>query len=197
MTDQQKARLEYAKATKPAWPKNKIAKNTKIHFTAIIGGRLWIVRFLYFVLDYIYRFFGRFFILDGFGYSRDLDGSYVKMHHRGNVEISEGCEIRAYVTIDRAVIGSTFLDVGNKLDHHVHIAHNAKIGKYNTFANGCSIEGSCEIGSFNTFGSNVTVQRKVKIGSRCRFGSGTVVVKDVPDNSIVVGNPGKVIRTNG
>lgn len=172
MTEQQKARLEYAKLSKPAYPKHEIAENVLIHKTAVIGE-------------------------DGFGFARDYDGSYVKMQHRGNVVISEGCEIRAYVTIDRAVEGSTFLDVGNKIDHHVHIAHNAKIGKYNTFANGCSIEGSCEIGSFNTFGSNVTVQRKVKIGSNCRFGSGTVVVKDVPDNSIVVGNPGRIIRTNG
>jgi len=172
MTDQQKSRLEYAKSTKPAWPKNKIGPNVLVHKTAIIGE-------------------------DGFGFARDLDGSYVKMHHRGNVEISEGCEIRAYVTIDRAVEGSTIIGIDNKIDHHVHIAHNAKIGDHNTFANGCSIEGSCEIGNCNTFGSNVTVQRKVKIGSRCRFGSGTVVVKDVPDNSIVVGNPGRVIRTNG
>lgn len=170
MTEQQKQRLEYAKKSKPAWPKNQIGNNVLIHQTAIIGE-------------------------DGFGFARDYDGSYVKMHHRGNVVIGEGTEIRAYVTIDRAVEGSTIIGTGNKLDHHVHIAHNAKIGDYNTFANGCSIEGSCEIGSFNTFGSNVTVQRKVKIGSNCRFGSGSVVVKDVPDNSIVVGNPGKIIRT--
>jgi len=172
MTDQQKQRLEYAKSSVDFKPENNIHFSCIIHPTAVIG-------------------------LDGFGFARDYDGSYVKMPHRGNVVISANCEIRAYVTIDRAVEGSTFLDIGNKLDHHVHIAHNAKIGRYNTFANGCSIEGSCEIGSYNTFGSNVTVQRKVNIGSHCRFGSGTVVVKDVPDNSIVVGNPGKVIRTNG
>jgi UDP-3-O-[3-hydroxymyristoyl] glucosamine N-acyltransferase len=170
MTEQQLARLEYAKSAKGFRPEDVIHPTAIIHKTAVIG-------------------------MDGFGFARDHDGTYVKMPHSGNVVIEKGVEIRAYVTVDRAVEGSTVIGEGNKIDHHVHFAHNCKIGEYNTFANGCSIEGSCEIGSYNTFGSNVTVQRKVKIGNRCRFGSGTVVVKDVPDGSIVVGNPGRVIRT--
>jgi acetyltransferase-like isoleucine patch superfamily enzyme len=55
------------------------------------------------------------------------------------------------------------------------------------------IEGSCEVGDYNTFGTNVIVQRKVKIGSHCKFGSGTVIVKDVPDGSIMVGNPARYL----
>lgn len=35
----------------------------------------------------------------------------------------------------------------------------------------------------------------VKIGNECIVGAGSVVTKDVPDNSIVAGNPAKVIRT--
>jgi UDP-3-O-[3-hydroxymyristoyl] glucosamine N-acyltransferase len=169
MNEQQKARLEFARSHKPSWPENEIGEDCLIHPTAMIG-------------------------LDGFGYVRQEDGSYIPMPHAGNVVIGERCEIRAYVTIDRAVQGSTVIGMDNKFDHHVHVAHNVKIGDHNTFANGCSIEGSCTVGSYNTFGSNVTAQRKVKIGNWCRFGSGTVVVKDVPDGSIVVGNPGKIIR---
>jgi UDP-3-O-[3-hydroxymyristoyl] glucosamine N-acyltransferase len=168
MTEQQKARLEFAKTHKEAWPENEIHPSAIIHPAALIGN-------------------------DGFGYARELDGTYIKMPHAGNVRIEQGVEIRAYVTVDRAVEGSTVIGEGNKLDHHCHVAHNVKIGKYNTFANGCCIEGSCEIGSYNTFGSNVTVQRKVKIGSNCRFGSGAVIVKDVPDGSKVVGNPGRIL----
>ena len=169
MNDLQKQRLEFAKTHKEEWPENEIGEDVLIHRTAVIGN-------------------------DGFGYARDVDGSFVKMPHAGNVVIGDGTEIRAYVTIDRAVEGSTVIGEHNKLDHHVHIAHNVQVGNYNTFANGCSIEGSCVVGSYNTFGSNVTVQRKVKIGSYCRFGSGTVVVKDVPDGSIVVGNPARIIK---
>lgn len=169
MNDLQKERLAFVKKHKEAHPDNSIHESVIIHPTAIIG-------------------------MDGFGYAREDDGSFVKMPHAGNVVIKEGTEIRAYVTIDRGVVSSTSIGMHNKIDHHVHIAHNVIIDDYNTFANGCSVEGGVMIGSYNTFGSNVTVQRKVKIGSKCRFGSGTVVVKDVPDGSIVVGNPGRIIR---
>nr|MDF9461308.1 sugar O-acetyltransferase [Lactobacillus amylovorus] len=42
--------------------------------------------------------------------------------------------------------------------------------------------------------SNVTVCPGVTIGNGCVIGAGAVVTKDVPDNSLVVGVPGKVIR---
>lgn len=42
--------------------------------------------------------------------------------------------------------------------------------------------------------SNVTVCPGVTIGNGCVIGTGAVVTKDVPDNSLVVGVPGKVIR---
>lgn len=131
---------------------------------------------------------------DGFGYARAQDGSLVKIPHAGNVVIAKDVEIRAFVTIDRAVIGSTTIGQGTKIDHHCHIAHGAQIGKHNTFANGCIIEGSCVVGDYNTFGAGVIVQTKVKIGNWCKFGSGAVVTKDVPDNSIMVGNPARQLE---
>ena len=33
----------------------------------------------------------------------------------------------------------------------------------------------------------------IKIGKGCLIGSGTLVTKDVPDYSVVVGSPGKII----
>lgn len=36
----------------------------------------------------------------------------------------------------------------------------------------------------------------VKIGNQCVIGAGSVVTKDVPSNSLVVGNPAKVVKNN-
>lgn len=134
--------------------------------------------------------------MGGFGYVRQEDGSLYRMPHRGNVIIEACVVIRDLVTVDRAVNGSTVIGFGTAIDHHCHIAHGAKIGKCNTLANGCIIEGSCEIGDFNTFGAGVIVQTKVKIGSHCVIGSGSVVTKDVEDYSVIVGNPGRLLRKN-
>ena len=43
--------------------------------------------------------------------------------------------------------------------------------------------------------ANSTVIGKVNIGNNVIVGAGSVVVKDIPDNSVVVGNPARVIRS--
>ena len=42
--------------------------------------------------------------------------------------------------------------------------------------------------------SNVTVIGGVRIGKGCVIGAGSVVTRDIPDNSLAVGNPCRVIR---
>ena len=43
-------------------------------------------------------------------------------------------------------------------------------------------------------GANSVVLAGVHIGKRCQIGAGSVVTKDIPDYSIAVGNPAKVIK---
>lgn len=50
------------------------------------------------------------------------------------------------------------------------------------------------IGDDCWLGGNVTIAPGVKIGNRCVIGAGSVVVKDIPDDSLAVGNPAKVIK---
>jgi UDP-3-O-[3-hydroxymyristoyl] glucosamine N-acyltransferase len=162
----EKERLAFAHAHPWAIGETLIKSPELIHKTAVIGD-------------------------DGFGWVRDGDYKLLEMPHAGGVEIEKDVVIRAYVTVDRAVKGTTFIGEGTKIDHHCHIAHGAIIGKHNTLANGCIIEGSCIVGDYNTFGAGVIIQRKVKVGSNCTFGSGAVVTKDVEDNSVMVGNPAR------
>lgn len=164
-------RLAYARSITDEYRENVISDVCAIHETSVIGK-------------------------DGFGYVRREDGTLMRFPHRGNVVIENYVVIRDFCTVDRAVNGSTTIKEGTCIDHHCHIAHNAQIGKHNTLANGCIIEGSCEIGDYNTFGAGVIVQTKVKVGNNCIFGSGAVVTKNVPDNSVMVGNPARLLRKN-
>lgn len=165
MTDKEKARLEFARSHKWAYPANEFGA-CKIHSTAQIGNV-------------------------GFGWVKDDDGWLTEMPHAGNVVIEKFAEIGPLCTVDRAVVGSTVIGEGTKLDSHCHVGHGAKIGKHNTLAAHTIVEGSAEVGDNNTFGCGVIVQRKVKIGNNNIFGSGCVVVKDIGDNGKYVGNPAR------
>ena len=45
------------------------------------------------------------------------------------------------------------------------------------------------------FGAEVTVCPGVTIGDNCVIGAGSVVTKDIPANTVAVGNPCRVVRT--
>ena len=53
------------------------------------------------------------------------------------------------------------------------------------------------IGDRVVIGAGAKVLGPVRIGNDVKIGAGSVVVKDVPDNSTVVGVPGRVIRHRG
>ena len=138
------------------------------------------------------------------------------------VSIEERClighhtTIRPYKTIGNDTqIGSYnqlegYLQIGNNVKFHsdVHICIGSKIGNgvfiaprttlLNTLhplcpkSNECIkapiIEDDVKIGANCTIGPNVTV------GKGSLIGSSTNVIKDIPPYSLVVGNPGKIIK---
>lgn len=51
------------------------------------------------------------------------------------------------------------------------------------------------VGNNCWIGGGTTILPGVTIGNNCTIGAGSVVVKDIPDNSIAVGNPCRVVRS--
>ena len=60
---------------------------------------------------------------------------------------------------------------------------------------GAGKNGIPTLGDNVALGANVVIVGGVKIGNNVTIGAGSVVVKDIPDNSVAVGNPAKVIKT--
>lgn len=61
--------------------------------------------------------------------------------------------------------------------------------------NGVEYAHPINVGSGVWFAANVVVLPGVNIGDNCVIGAGSVVTKDVPPNSLVLGVPGKVVKT--
>ena len=107
----------------------------------------------------------------------------------------------------------TTIDYGCKIGANVKIHCNCYVAQFTvvednafmapgvTIANdihpGCLHSGECMRGPYIEegveIGVNVTILPFVRIGAHSLIGSGAVVVKDVPPESVVVGNPGRVI----
>lgn len=57
-------------------------------------------------------------------------------------------------------------------------------------------KGITTVGDNCVIGMNATILPGVTIGNEVVIGAGSVVTKDIPSNSIAVGNPARVIRTD-
>lgn len=55
-------------------------------------------------------------------------------------------------------------------------------------------KGAVVIGKSVWIGENVCILPDVTIGDNCIIGAGSIVTKSIPDNSIAVGNPARVVK---
>lgn len=74
------------------------------------------------------------------------------------------------------------------------VGHDVVIEKYVELSPGVHVSGKVSIGEFSLIGTGAVILPGIKIGKRCSVGAGAVVVKDVPDDTIVVGIPAKPLN---
>lgn len=118
---------------------------------------------------------------------------------RDMVEIGDNCVIMMGAVLNiGAVIGERTM-----IDMNTVIGGRAIIGKDCHIGAGTVIAGVIEpphalpviVGDNVVMGANAVVLEGVKIGNGCVIAAGSVVISDVPDNSVVAGVPGKIIKT--
>jgi len=129
----------------------------------------------------------------GFGFF-PAQNKNLRYPHMGIVIIEDDCEIGCGSTIDRGSMSNTIIGKNTYLDNQIHIAHNVTIGENSIIAGQVGIAGSSIIGKNVKIGGQAGISGHLKIGNNVEIAGGSGVIKDIQDNSKVMGYPAKKIR---
>ena len=124
----------------------------------------------------------------GFGFVPVKDKNF-RFPHIGRVILKDNVELGANCTIDRGSVGDTVIGENTFLDNQVHMAHNVRVGKNCMIAGQVGFAGSSVLGDNVSIGGQAGISGHLKIGSNVKIGGGSGVVKDIPDNTTVMGYP--------
>lgn len=116
----------------------------------------------------------------------------------GNVIIKKEANVWYNATI-RSIDDSILIGEGTNIQDnavvHTDKGYQVSIGSLVTIGHGAIIHG-CSIGDNSLIGMGSIILNGAKIGKNCIIGAGSLVTKNtvIPDNSLVLGSPAKVIR---
>lgn len=131
---------------------------------------------------------------DGFGFERDENNFPLRLVHLGGVIIGNNVEVGCGTTVCRGTLGNTILHDYCKIDDHVHIAHNVVVGVCAMVIACAEVSGGVTIGAGAWVGPNASIIQKMTIGKNSLVGIAANVTKNVPDDSVVGGNPARILR---
>ena len=128
-------------------------------------------------------------------------------------EIGDETKIGAFVEIQKnARIGKrckvsshSFICEGVAIEDNVFIGHGVTFTN-DTFPRATNVDGTLQTGTDwdvrptivrkgASIGSGVTLLCNLSVGENAIVGAGSVVTKDVPPNTVVAGNPARVLRS--
>jgi len=100
------------------------------------------------------------------------------------IAIMAGAVVNADVVIGNHAIVNT----GALVDH------DCVLGNFVHLAPGSTLCGNVLVGEGTLIGAGATIIPGVKIGAWVTVGAGAVVTRNIPDNSVVVGVPGRILN---
>ncbi len=104
--------------------------------------------------------------------------------------IGVGSSVLAGAIINpQAIIGENCI-----VNTSASVDHDCTIGDYVNIGPGSHLAGNVTVGKLTDLGTGTIVIPNVTIGERCTIGAGSVVINDVPNGSVAVGVPARVLK---
>jgi len=105
-----------------------------------------------------------------------------------SANIEQGVIIYPMCNLDTDVL----LKSGVLLNNSVIVSHGTTIGAATYISPGVIISGNVTIGEKCFIGSGTLITNNIRIGNNVVIGIGSCITKDIPDNSIGIGNPFRI-----
>ncbi|MBW6417189.1 gamma carbonic anhydrase family protein [Celeribacter sp. PS-C1] len=119
-------------------------------------------------------------------------------HVIGKVILEEGANIWFGATLrgdNEAIVVGEGTNIQENAVLHTDMGYPLTIGAGCTIGHKAMLHG-CTIGENSLIGMDATVLNGAKIGKNCLIGAGALITegKEIPDGSLVMGSPGRVVR---
>lgn len=124
---------------------------------------------------------------EGYGFVRDEVGNKFRIPHLGGVVIGSNVEIGALVSLPGGTIMPTVIEDHAKIDDHVHVAHNVRVGKSASVIAGVVIGGHAVIDEEAWVGMNSSIRPGRRVGSHALVGMDASIQQDLAGDSIARG----------
>lgn len=108
------------------------------------------------------------------------------------VSVGDGTVIMANASVNP----DTSIGTHCIINTNASVDHDCMIGDYVHISPNVGLCGNVIVGEGTHIGAGTVVIPGVKIGKWCVIGAGSVIIKDIPDYSVVVGNPGRIIKAS-
>ncbi|MGE0641039.1 MAG: UDP-3-O-(3-hydroxymyristoyl)glucosamine N-acyltransferase [Thermoanaerobaculia bacterium] len=125
---------------------------------------------------------------DGFGYASNREG-HRKIPQVGNVEVGADVEIGALSTVDRALLGSTRIGAGTKIDNLVQVGHNVQVGERAILCGQAGIAGSSRLGDGVVLAGQAGVSGHLELGAGVQVAAKSAALESIPAGTSVAGIP--------
>jgi sugar O-acyltransferase (sialic acid O-acetyltransferase NeuD family) len=113
-----------------------------------------------------------------------------------SASVSRTARLGRGVVVFQQVVITSNVQVGNHVIilPNTVISHDDVIGDYTCIAGGVCVSGQVTVGRSCYLGTNSTIIGNTEVGDQCLIGMGSCVLRNVPSNSVMVGNPARFIR---